>query len=235
MQNLTHVVLGLGEVGQAIQALFNCGGYAERTEVMEPYDVLHICFPYTPGFEDEVQRYQGLSRAKYTIIHSTTPIGTADKVKATASPIRGTHPHIYESLFVFPKYVGGEHAKEVAQLFGEKDITVYIVQSARDAEAMKLWDTLQYGMMILLEKEIHEFCEIHHLDFGVVYTSANQTYNEGYRQLGRPEVVRPFLKHVPGPIGGHCIIENAKLIETSSADVLIAMNDVYGKTKNILS
>ena len=31
--------------------------------------------------------------------------------------------------------------------------------------------------------------------------------------LGRPEVVRPVLNYVPGPIGGHCVVSNAMLFK----------------------
>ena len=65
------------------------------------------------------------------------------------------------------------------------------------------------------------------LDFDLVYTQANRTYNEGYEKLGKSEVKRPVLKHYPGSIGGHCIIPNAKILNDSLADLLLERNLWY--------
>jgi hypothetical protein len=98
-------------------------------------------------------------------------------------------------------------------IFEQLGIKTRTYENARTTEALKLWSTTQYGRMIMLEKEIYEWCQENDVDFDAVYTQHNQDYNEAYLKLGRPDVVRPWLKHIPGPIGGHCVLPNAKLLK----------------------
>jgi UDP-N-acetyl-D-mannosaminuronate dehydrogenase len=131
------------------------------------------------------------------------------------SPIRGVHPNLAKGIKTFVKYFGGKDAKKAASIFSRLGIKTKVFKEAKTTEALKLWDTTQYGRLIMLEKEIHEWCKENKVDFKAVYTEANKDYNEGYTKLGRPEVVRPYLKHVEGPIGGHCVTPNAKLLGKS--------------------
>jgi hypothetical protein len=77
---------------------------------------------------------------------------------------------------------------------------------------MKLWDTEQYREAVLLEKRIKAYCDKYNFDFDIIYTDANRTYNEGYELLGHPEYKKYILKHMDGPIGGHCLEANHKLL-----------------------
>jgi hypothetical protein len=47
--------------------------------------------------------------------------------------------------------------------------------------------------------------------FNETVTIMNNIYNEGYSIL-KPNVVRPTLSAPEGPIGGHCVVPNAKLL-----------------------
>lgn len=221
----TQLVIGLGEVGSALRKILNCDGYDkylyeedEKTPTYS-YDIIHICFPCTnqKKFIEEVNFYKTIHSARIVVVHSSVPIGTCEKLGATHSPIRGVHPYLEEGIRTFEKYVGGPKANEVAQMFNSFGIKTKIIFDSRTTEALKLWDTTQYGIMILLEKEIYEFCRKNGLDFQVIYGSANQSYNEGYEKLGMGYVRRPILEHYPGKIGGHCVIENANLLDSESA------------------
>ena len=44
-----------------------------------------------------------------------------------------------------------------------------------------------------------------------VYTWANETYNQGYKELGKENVIRPVLFPPKGEIGGHCVVPNFNL------------------------
>lgn len=207
-----HLVIGMGEVGTAIQAILNCDSIDFQTEHTDKFDVLHICFPFSEKFTEAVEHYKKRYEADLIVVHSTVPLGTCDPLKWVHSPIRGVHPYMEKGVRTFVKYFGGEKATEASFFFAQLGIDVKTTRYARDCEALKLWDTTQYGIMISLQKEIHAYCERHELDFETVYTDANHTYSIGYEKLDRPEVVRPYLKHVPGPIGGHCVIPNARLL-----------------------
>lgn len=216
---MNHLVIGLGEVGSAIAEVLQVPdsgrhdpqkGYHAKCV---PYDFAHVCIPYTPAFNDAVRTYRTAFSIKALVIHSTVPVGTSRKHGALHSPVRGTHPDIASSMRWFVKYIGGtEGAHELQGVYAHAGIPSELVDKPETTEALKLWDTTQYGLMIALEKEIHRWCEQNGVDFETVYGRANQTYNEGYLILGRGEVVRPVLKHVDGPIGGHCVMPNLELL-----------------------
>lgn len=219
MQKIEHLIVGFGEVGKAVHAILK-GGIHDTLKGFEceaKSNVLHICFPYFKGFVKEVKKYQKKFEPKLTIIHSTVPLGTSKKCNAVHSPIRGVHPHLEEGIRTFVKYFGGKDAKKAAKIFSDVGITTSVVRDSRTTEALKLWDTNQYGVFILLNKEIYAWCKKHKVDFDVVYTSANETYNDGYSKLGRHDVMRPVLKYMEGPIGGHCVVQNAKLLISRSS------------------
>ncbi len=210
---MVQVTVGLGEVGKAIYKIVGKGYWVTREDSnwdATHADIIHICFPYYKDFEEVVLQYKKM--CNLLIVHSTVPVGTCDKLGVVHSPIRGMHPHLEKGIRTFVKYFGGKDAKKAAKIFSNLGIKTKTYANARTTEALKLWDTSQYGRLIMLEKEIHEWCKKNNVDFNEIYTKANQDYNKGYIKLGRPEVVRPWLKHMEGPIGGHCILPNAELL-----------------------
>lgn len=219
-----HVVVGLGEVGLALTLLFKCNGedkFKNISLISKKYTFLHIAFPWTKNFIEQVKEYQSKFDPTYTIIHSTVPLGVSKKCNANHSPVRGVHPNILEGLKTFVKFIGGPNYLEISQEFNKFGIKTYCTNNSNNTEALKLWDTTQYGVLIELNKEIHEFCTNNDLDFNMVYTEANRTYNEGYSALNRPEVVRPYLNYDSGKIGGHCVIPNSKLFSSESTKLII--------------
>lgn len=226
MSEKKQLVIGLGEVGQAVKNILRCHG-TDKEIVNETYDVLHICFPYSETFVDDVRKYKEHYSSYLVIVHSSVPIGTCDLLEAVHSPIRGVHPHLEEGIRTFLKYFGGFRAPEAALIFEEVGIETQVIRDARTTEALKLWDTTQYGVMIMLEKEIFDFCRLNGLDFEIVYAHANKTYMQGYTKLGMAYVTRPSLMHKPGPVGGHCVLENARLLNTPSAARILKENEGY--------
>lgn len=207
---MKSLIIGAGEVGKGLHKVIG-GKIMDREMVKGQFDIIHICFPYSKDFALQVTKYQLQYKPKFTVIHSTVPVGTSKKLGAIHSPIRGVHPNLAKGIKTFVKYVGGTGAEMVAKIFKDKGMKVRVVADSNTTEALKLWDTTQYGAMILLNKEIYKWCEDNKVDFNIVYTEANQTYNEGYVKLGRPEVVRPWLKYMEGKINGHCVWNNTLL------------------------
>mgnify|MGYP001560668399 CR=1 FL=1 len=211
---MTHLIVGYGEVGKALHTVL---GEAYTIDLKngtwqgERVNVAHICIPYSETFGVVVRKYKASNGL--VIVHSSVPVGTCDKLGVVHSPIRGVHPQLEKGIRTFVKYFGGERAQDAAKIFANLGIKTKAFKDARTTEALKLWDTMQYGRLIMLEKEIYAWCKKHKVDFDAVYVQANKDYNEGYLQLGRPEVMRPHLKHMPGPIGGHCVLPNAKLLK----------------------
>lgn len=226
------MIIGMGEVGTALYNVLDSSGYPVEgidvgREVDTQFTVVHICFPYSEDFINSVKEYKDkyLEPGGLLIIHSTVPIGTCEKLRCIHSPIRGVHPNLAQGIKTFKKYFGGERAEDAANYFAPICPTE-AVSDSRQTEALKLLDTTQLGYLIVLEKKIYEWCKVMDLDFDFVYREANKTYNEGYMRLNRPEVVRPWLKHIPGPIGGHCVVKNAELIG-SFGEELLHHNESY--------
>ena len=231
--NLKHLVLGMGQVGQAIKEILeescevvHSKDTEQSQELLDDYDVLHICYPPSESFVTQTALYQAsfLRDGGLTIIHSTVAMGTSDQLKAVHHPIRGIHPNLVEGIRAFVNFFGGERAFEAVKIFIPLGIDCRIDSSAKNTEAMKLWDTTQYGAAIKLEKEIYQWCQDHKLDFDVVYTQANQTYNEGYEKLNHPEYKKYILQHQEGEIGGHCIIPNCELLDSNIAKDILEFN-----------
>jgi len=217
---MKHLVVGQGEVGKSLfnvlKKHFEVFAHDPKMGLLyenKDIDVLHICIPYTRNFVQITKKYQKTFSPKIMIIHSTVAIGTTEKIKgAVHSPIRGVHPNLEKGIKTFVKFFGGPKAKEASVLFEGIGIKTKISKNSRDSEAMKLWSTEQYRHFILLNKKIYKFCKDNGLNFDFVYTEANKTYNEGYTKLGMSNVVRPILRHVDGPIGGHCVEPNHKIL-----------------------
>lgn len=219
MKTLNSLIIGAGEVGKGLHKVIG-GKIMDKEVIKGKFDIIHICFPYSKNFSLEVTKYQLMFKPKFTVIHSTVPVGTSKKLGAIHSPIRGVHPFMAKGIKTFVKYIGGTGAEIIGKIFKDKGLKVRIVKDSDTTEALKLWDTSIYGRLILLNKEIYEWCEKHKVDFNIVYTEASKSYNEGYVKLGRPEVVRPWLKHMEGKLGGHCIYENSLLFNSETAKMI---------------
>lgn len=227
---MTHLVIGAGEVGRAIAAVL-LSRYDVALKDVEPLAVetvgaLHICFPYAPGFEDAVRAYQAEYRADLTIIHSTVPVGTSRRLGAVHSPVTGRHPNLEPSVRAFTKFFGGRDAAHAADIFSRCGVPVRVVPDAETTEAGKLWQTLQHGWLVALQKEAYRFCEAAGADPDVAYREMNRAYNAGYAAIGEPWVL-PVLRPMPGPIGGHCVIPNARLTPGVVAETLLELDDSW--------
>ena len=93
---------------------------------------------------------------------------------------------------------------------GHRQAPIY--QNWKNGELAKLLDTTYYGYNILFAKYVNEMCQENDLDFDNVYTKPNKTYNSGYTELGKTNVIRPVLTPPDGEIGGHCVTQNFKLL-----------------------
>lgn len=203
----------------------NCGVTVSRA------DVLHVCFPWQEGFVEEVEWYRDRfgARGCLILIHSTVHVGTTSQIEnAVHCPVRGAHPNLDLGMKTFVRYAGGPRAEEAKQVLLEMGCPeVVCVKDSRVTEALKLWDTTYYAWNVVFEKAVHAYCERHGLDFNLVYTHANTTYKEGYEILHKPEVARPILEHVPGPIGGHCLIPNCRLLDDDLARFILERQELF--------
>ena len=234
-------ILGFGEVGQAIARFYQNPKVKDlsRDDGLKGVEILHICLPWSKNFVRIARNEIKEIKPKLTIIHSTIAPGTTRKIISglsrarqgvVHSPVRGIHPHLYKGIKTFIKYIGadnkkvGEMAKKHLEGLG---IKTKVFESSAVTEALKLWDTSQYAWMIVLNKEMKKWCNKKRLNFDAIYKEANKSYNEGYQKLGKPEVARPYLKYMPGKIGGHCLIPNCRLLDSEIAKFILRKNNLY--------
>ena len=222
-------IVGHGQVGQAVAKLYTETDTTktwfsfDKILIYDPYqgmlddisdvDILNVCIPYTKDFVSIVKDLP--TPNWYTVIHSTVPVGTTEKFghKFLHSPVRGVHPNLYEGLKTFVKFIGGDDQLAEAYSGHLKTLGVetHICKDAKTTELSKLADTTYYGLCIAFTSDMKKLCDEYDLDFMEVMTKYNNTYNEGYKKLGKPNVVRPVL-YPTDKIGGHCVIPNAKLL-----------------------
>lgn len=232
----THqLVLGAGEVGSAIAAILQEAGFftvlvdkGESQPAGFQGAVMHVCFPYSDEFESQVNGYVLDYLPSLVVIHSTVPVGTSTRLAAVHSPVMGRHPNLRRDMEHYRKVFGGPRAAEAAAYFELTSLSIFTLPRSEETEAGKLWQTLQYGWLIALEKECFRFCEANGLDPKIVYNGFNSFYNRGMHTKGESlRLILPIMTHMDGPIGGHCVIPNTELLETRLASALSALNETW--------
>ena len=134
----------------------------------------------------------------------------------------------------FVKYVGGKDmedrdAVDTVKMLREASVNAVQVPNSETSELSKIGCTTRYGMEITVMKEMEKMCEKYGADMEYVWGWHN-FYNEGYKRLGMAHFSRSLLKPMPGEIGGHCVINNAKLMpDEPMMKYLLERNDEYAK------
>jgi hypothetical protein len=229
---MKSLIIGKGEIGNALYKVLRkkYEVFIKDTEPLELTDVktMHICFPFSKNFVKYVKEYQKQYQPKYTIIHSTVPMGTSAECNAYHSPVRGVHPHLSKSLLTFVKYLAPYNLR-LKRYFEKAGIKIKLVRKTETTELMKLYCTTIYGLNIIIEKEIYELCKRYGVDFKTVYTNCNRTYNKSYAELGFPQYTKYILQHRKGSIKGHCILPNCELLQqiSPSARFILRENKKY--------
>jgi hypothetical protein len=220
---VNQLVLGAGEVGEALATLMGCDlrDVEDPGDLAETYQMLHIAYPWQiENFVQTTKDYAEQYSAEYVVVHSTVPVGTCDPHSWVHSPVRGKHPRMLDGLHNFDKHYGGVHAAEVAGILEWWFPNRHIHEQAATTELGKLLELTAYGMEIVLEKYAWRMCERLDVPFDEAYTVMSETYNEGWAYLGHSEYVKPILQHVEGPLGGHCVVAGAELLNKSYRNLI---------------
>lgn len=218
------IIIGQGETGRALNEVL--GPHydtliRDKEEVDTPWEIeiMHICFPYFDEFIKEVKRYNKKYSPRYTIIHSTVPVGTSRRCDAIHSPIRGIHPNLATALKRFTKFLGGEDSRGVADYFRRAGLRVYLTDKQETTELIKILSTTNYGLEIEFVKEVKRLCDEYETPFEL-WSLWVDTYNKGYKEMGNPEYKKPNLIPIMKKQGGHCVLPNADLLETRFTKLL---------------
>ena len=224
-------ILGVGEIGKSIVQLYNLQEtklhlqdigldyhFCEDAQL----DFVHVAIPcvkrldFVKAVKDAIEGHGH----PVVIVHSSVPPFTTmmlrtTGVRAVHSPVRGTHLNLTESLRRFEKYVGADDLEDGTAALNELlslGIPARLVAGSKTSELAKLLDTTYYGVCIAFHSYAETLCKREDVDFDVVMTQFNQSYNEGYAKE-KPQVRRPVLVPPVGEIGGHCVVPNAKLLQ----------------------
>tara|TARA_R110000824_G_scaffold9825_1_gene43492 strand:- start:2429 stop:3160 length:732 start_codon:yes stop_codon:yes gene_type:complete len=236
-------IMGHGEIGKAVeQVYFKQSSVVplirdlNRNDGLHNLDVLNICIPYTEEFARHAIDQIAESSSQLTIIHSTVKPGTTALIKEVTetavvhSPVRGIHPNLYEGLMTFKKFIGAEDdedAKRASRHLDMLRIKTQRCSSSRATEFGKLFSTTYYGLVIAWHGEMKEMCDQYGVNFDEAVTDFNNSYNQGYQNLNKENVVRPTL-HPPGSkIGGHCILQNLEILKNFHSSEAFSLIDKY--------
>lgn len=236
------LVIGRGEIGQALINVLSDYYEVKSIDKGESYDeefeILHICIPHSKKFVGIVKDYIKKYKPRFTVIHSTVPIGTTKRFDNTVlhSPVRGKHPNIAPSLLKFTKYIGANdqtYGEVIRMYFANAQLPTKLVSGTDNTEALKLLETTYYGWAISFMQLAHKFCDKYGVNFDIVYTDQNKTYNEGYTKMGDTHFVRPVLTWNGDGIGGHCVYENALILKKMGNREISKPILKIGKPKNV--
>jgi len=225
------LVVGLGEVGRPLFELlresekFDLYGWDVNDKVMQDFqqgslpeeaDFLHVCYPCgdQKSFVEATLSYVKRFRPKLTIINSTVPPGTTQKVHMLSgrhmaySPVRGMHKNeesMKRYLMFLTKYIGGvdEESAELARKhFEDLGLKTKVLKSSIEAELAKLFETTYRAWMIACFQEMHRISRHFAADFDDVVDFLEDDH--------RIRFDRPIM--FPDVIGGHCLIPNTELL-----------------------
>jgi hypothetical protein len=223
-------IVGNGEVGSSLARLYE-EVMVEDVAIEDPafdlvfpdeeIELIHICTPYFEGFEQMAVEKWERHDPDLVIINSTVPVGTTRRIwdatkKAVHSPIRGAHPNLTDDLKVFVKHIGADDREsgELAEsYFRELDLPTRVYQDSRTTELAKLLCTTYYGVCISYTQFCKDLCDREGLEFDEVVTAFLETLNDAVAKLDRKWALRPILYPPNGPIGGHCVVPNARMLE----------------------
>ena len=232
-KNNKHLIIGFGEIGRSLFNIlkqhYNVVFRDKDDNLSGRFNVVHICYPYSKNFIKTTKNYLKQYKPKLLIIHSTIPVGITKKISnlAVHSPIRGIHPQLEKGIKTFVKYFGGNKVKEAEKIFSDIGIKTRYFAKSETTELLKILDTTYYGWNIIFAKEVKRICDKLKLNFDDVYTIANKDYNDGYKKLGKSNVVRPVLKAMSRKIGGHCIVKNCDLLDDWITKIIKERNKKY--------
>ncbi|MDP2967302.1 MAG: hypothetical protein Q8N87_02740 [bacterium] len=224
-------ILGYGEVGQAIAKFYGSAGSSQakikdlnRDDGLKGVEILHICLSWSENFIKIVRSEIKKIKPKLTIVHSTIVPGTTKRLALSLpkglrmvvhSPIRGIHPHLYEGIKTFVKYIGADNKKagKIAKSHLEGlGIKTKVFYPSTTTEIGKLLDTSYYGLVIAWHGEMKRLCDKYKINFEEAVTDFNNTYNQGYKKLGKSNVIRPVLYPPKSGITGRCVVSNTEIL-----------------------
>lgn len=224
-----HLVIGLGETGKPLYNILKksypdtygfdlkTGWASELPE--EVVGVMNVCIPYSDFFVKIVKEYQFVHNPILTIIHSTVPVGTTAFIEnAVHSPILGMHKNMESDMMKYTKWVSGGRSAEAAIYFkGAGFNTKGMGDKTETTELLKLFCLAKYGMSIAFAQYQKDICS----QYDIEYTRVLD-WDRDYNTHVADHLKRPVLMPPDGKIGGHCVIQNTKLLNKQHPNQILS-------------
>ncbi len=229
---MSDIVVGMGQIGTAVKAVTESEYSFDSSQnsglpigIHGDIEVMHVCFPYSDDFVGAVKEYTELVQPKHTIVWSTVPIGTCEKLGVVHTPVEGKHPDLELSIRQMERWIGTDNEEEgkfFSGYFTALGLRTKVVNSSRFTEALKLMSTTEYGLNIEFARYKKQVADAIEMDFELT-KEWNQAYNRLYKNLGMDGRFQKFVLDAPeGEKGGHCITPNARLLFEQYPDDLVA-------------
>jgi UDP-N-acetyl-D-mannosaminuronate dehydrogenase len=230
----TVLILGLGEIGHTLFALFkdaknNFDVYGldldekkmraldqSRNKFPSQMDTLHICLPCInqQNFADITVGYVKEFKPKLVIIDSTVPPGTTMKIAqgckclVAHSPVRGVHKsveHMKWEMGRWTKYVGGANPEAAKVACFHFEKLGFKVKILKSSTETELAKLFETTYRAWM---IACFQEMHRISraFGADFDETVDFLEDTHRL----RFDRPIM--FPSVIGGHCLIPNTELL-----------------------
>lgn len=241
-------IMGFGEIGKSVAKLYPKSRYEILSKNLKQdnlknnkIDVLHICFPYSQDFVKESVRQVKKNKPEITIIESTVDVGITKKINQVLktksvvhSPVRGMHPNLTKSLKCFIKYIGAETktaGDKAAKNYHNIGVRTKVFIPSESTELNKILSTSYYGLCIAWTGEVKRLCDKFGVNFKT-FEDFNDSYNKGYKKMGRKNVIRPTLYPPKKGIGGHCVWENAIMFNPKAKSEFLKLIIKAGKDRD---
>ena len=219
---MNSLIIGLGEIGKSVKEVIEPFDKVSTYDINQEnfktpqIDVMHICFPYDEAtFEKSVQDYITKYEPKHVIVWSTVQIGTCKRLGITHTPVEGRHPKLAESIRKMRRWVGSCDEDELRffiKYFEDRAFTVNGVSNSDFTEFLKLRSTSKYGINLVWTDYEKSVADSLKMDFTLL-KDFDTDYNDLYQELGMPWAQRYILDAPDNGLGGHCLIENAVLLD----------------------
>lgn len=208
------LVVGLGEVGRPLLEVLGAAHRAFGRDLADRafhgVQILHVCFPFGPGFTAAAARYVARYRPGVVVVNSTVVPGTTRAIEGETatptvySPVRGKHARMAEELRRYRKFVAGTSAEAVATVedhFAAAQVATGRMSSPESLELAKLLETSYFGVLVAWAQEMDRFA-----------ATTGADYEEMVRFFDEVDFFPP-VSFEPGYIGGHCVMPNIDLLE----------------------
>jgi len=223
------LIIGMGEIGQPLATILKTVYDVETRDkedmLLRPtYDWIHICFPYSNTFVEDVVQYARYYQARYVIIHSTVFPGTTARIGellcwhdtiVAYSPVRGRHRSMAKDMIYYTKYVACPYSvfeeDAVERYLAEAGFDVCIIrfESTSALETAKLVETSYSALLIAWAQELERIAQALEVD------------REDLLELTKDVPYLPRYVFEPGRIGEHCLIPNIELLQQVHDGVLL--------------